>query len=130
MYGSGSLIWGTMGLASAAASEMISPSGGGGAGTAKLSELNRELRLMGDRLDKLVLVNMAMWSLLQERAGVTEEQLIKKMEEIDLQDGVADGKVTHDNQNCGNCGRTISQRHRRCLFCGSGDLGKGAFNGV
>ena len=96
----------------------------------KTGEAQRELRLIAERLDKLVLINMAMWSLVQERTGVSEEDLANRIQEIDLQDGVADGKVTRNVRQCPNCRRTMSRRHNKCLFCGSGNLGETALENI
>jgi len=97
---------------------------------AKATEVFRELRVLEERLDKLILVNTALWSLVQERTGLTEDDLVQRVQQIDLQDGVADGKITRMLQKCGRCGRTVSRRHRKCLFCGSEDLSEGPFVGV
>jgi ribosomal protein S27AE len=96
----------------------------------KAGDVQRELRLIAERLDKLVLVNMAMWSLVQERTGVSEEDLANRVQEIDLQDGVADGKVTRNLRQCPNCHRTMSRRHNKCLFCGSANLGETALENI
>ena len=86
--------------------------------------------MLSERLEKLVLVNMAMWSLLQEKVGLTEQDLADRVEQIDLADGVADGKVTRTIRQCPNCGRNVSSRHKRCLFCGNDNLGGNALDGV
>ena len=96
----------------------------------KATEVLRELRVVEERLEKLVLIHMAMWSLMQERTGASEEDLAQRVQEIDLADGVADGKITRTAQKCAQCGRTISRRHRKCLFCGSEDLTAAPFKGV
>lgn len=72
-----------------------------------------------ERLDQLLLVCAAMWELLRERAGVTEEDLVNRIAEIDARDGVADGKMTHTPQKCPKCARTIFPRHQKCLYCGA-----------
>ena len=78
---------------------------------------------MTDRLDRLGLLCTAMWELLSQRAGVTEADLIEKVAEVDLRDGAADGKARHKSvKTCPSCGRSMSTRHRRCLFCGELDL--------
>jgi len=90
-------------------------------------DAKRGLRHLQDRVDRLTLVNMAMWSLLKDKMGVTEEDLISRMVEIDITDGRADGKVTVGVRKCGKCGRTLSRRHRKCLYCGAADLRATAF---
>jgi len=82
------------------------------------------------RLEKLTLVNMAMWSLLQERTGLTEDDLIERVRQIDLSDGRADGKVRKEVARCGQCGRVMSRRHQDCMYCGAQNLEYGAFDGV
>ena len=94
------------------------------------NEMARQVRVMAERFDKLVLLNMALWSLVQEKTGLKEEDLMRRAQEIDLQDGVADGKVTRTVKKCGKCGRTISNRHNRCLYCGSEVLSETPFDGV
>lgn len=83
-----------------------------------------------DRLDRLQLVCMAMWSLLKERTNLTEEDLLERVRQIDLEDGVEDGKCggAVGVTICPNCGRKMSARHRRCLYCGQGNLPAEAFD--
>lgn len=77
-----------------------------------------DIRRLESRIDSLTLANMAMWELVGGKLGFSVDQLAKKMEEIDLRDGTKDGKPT-PARTCSACGRTMSQRHRRCLYCGS-----------
>jgi hypothetical protein len=79
---------------------------------------NEQTQQLEERLDKLTLVCMAMWSLLQQTSGLTEEQLIERVEQIDKLDGVADGKITRQAAPCPACKRMMSLRHKRCIYCG------------
>ena len=45
------------------------------------------------RIDTLVMVNMAMWSLLRDKTGLTEDDLLERVREVDLADGVEDVSV-------------------------------------
>ncbi len=76
------------------------------------------VRDLQETVDKLSLVCVAMWSLMQEKTGLTEEDLLQRVQQMDLADGVADGKVTNSARPCPQCGRTISARYRRCMYCG------------
>ncbi len=82
------------------------------------------------RLDKLTLICMAMWSFLSEKTGITEEQLIERVKQIDLMDGVADGKLHRQVAKCSSCGRVMSPRHTKCLYCGAEKLHITAFDEV
>jgi len=76
------------------------------------------MRELQNQFDRLTLVTMAMWSLLKEKTELTEEDLLKRVEEIDLSDGKIDGKFNPQTSTCPQCGRTLSARHNRCLYCG------------
>jgi len=85
----------------------------------KATDFQERVRFLEERVDRVVLLNMALWSLLRERARLSDQDLMARMEQIDLQDGVADGKVTRTGPTtCPQCSRTFSPRHRRCLYCG------------
>ena len=71
-----------------------------------------------DRVSHLALLCRAMFELIQERTDISQEDLAKKMEEIDLRDGVADGRMSAGITKCSKCGRTVSPKFNRCLYCG------------
>ena len=83
-----------------------------------------------DRVDQLVTVNLALWSLLKQKLVLTEEELIERVKQIDLADGVPDGKVTGQVRKCSACGRVMHRRHKRCMYCGADRLVETAFDGV
>jgi hypothetical protein len=85
----------------------------------KATDFQERVRFLEDRLDRMLLQNMAMWSLLRDTMGLTDQDLVARVQEIDLQDGVADGKVTRTAPTtCPRCQRMFSPRHQRCLYCG------------
>lgn len=69
------------------------------------------------QINKLNLICQAMWELIRDNTRLTEDDLLKKVKEIDLRDGVEDGKITPD-QNCRKCNRRLQKRQARCLYCG------------
>ena len=95
--------------------------------TSRAGAADRNVEALIDRLDKLTLVNMAVWSLVREQLELTEEQLAERVREIDLADGVEDGKVPPQVAKCPQCGRVMSPRHGRCLYCGGQKLDVTAF---
>ncbi len=71
------------------------------------SDANRRTnraKLDGDqaqaRIDALSLSCVAMWKLLSEELGVSEQELLAKIEEIDLRDGKLDGEIGSSTHNC------------------------------
>lgn len=81
-------------------------------------EASRNVSHLEDRLERLNLVCMAMWSLIQDKTNLTEEDLMQRVKLLDQVDGQADGKTTRSVQNCHKCGRAMSPRHQKCLYCG------------
>jgi len=81
-----------------------------------------------DRLDKLVLISMAMWELIRDKTKLTEEDLAVKISEIDMRDGQMDGRAAPAKmKTCPSCNRAMSARHKRCLFCGRVDIDPNPF---
>ncbi|WP_432800183.1 hypothetical protein [Poriferisphaera sp. WC338] len=96
--------------------------------TSKANATAREQVQLEDRLERLSLVCMAMWSLIQDKTNLTEQDLLERVKMIDLMDGVEDGKATRTVSKCASCNRTMSQRHSRCLYCGAEKLVSSAFD--
>ena len=62
--------------------------------SAKNSALVSKVEYLEDNIDRLTLITQALWELLQKKVGIKESELTTLMEEIDLRDGVLDGKIT------------------------------------
>ncbi len=109
----------------------VFPVGGAGGTIARRARTpSSKTRELEGRVNQLTLVCMAMWSILKEKAGVTEKELLARVEQIDLADGKADGKMTVRIVKCTACGRTLGRRHRKCLYCGAPRVGSTAFDGT
>ena len=78
-------------------------------------------RQLADKVEGLALVTRALFELLQESTGVSEERLRAKITEIDLRDGQADGRMTPVPKKCPKCDAMMSPKFGRCLFCGEQD---------
>ena len=90
----------------------------------------RNVMFLEDRLERLSLVCMAMWSLVQDRTDLTEADLLERVHQLDLMDGKADGKATEHVAKCVKCDRTMNRRHLRCLYCGADKAAGSAFDRV
>lgn len=80
---------------------------------------NTRVRLLEDRLEKSLMACEALWTLLREKLNVTDQELLEKITEVDLMDGLQDGKVKKKPCECSECGRVVSRRHSQCLYCGA-----------
>ncbi|MBI5091283.1 MAG: hypothetical protein HZB26_02440 [Candidatus Hydrogenedentes bacterium] len=78
---------------------------------ARVREVEREV-------ERLKLLNQALWELLRARLNVTDADLEKVIRDVDLRDGVEDGRMTTTALKCPTCGRVSSSRHWKCLYCG------------
>jgi len=88
-------------------------------GVAAAEDAQNRVSSLEWKVDKLTLINMALIELLTAHVGLTEAQLLEKMQEIDLRDGKQDGKPPETVAPlCEACGRTYSKRHNHCLYCG------------
>jgi hypothetical protein len=73
---------------------------------------------LNERIDKLLMIVRAMWALMEEQ-GMTADQLMEKLEEIDLEDGVADGRVRPPLVECPSCQSKVAPGLRNCQLCGT-----------
>lgn len=71
-------------------------------------------------IERLLMITEALWTLMKDEHGYSDEQLIEKIADIDMRDGKLDGKVnTPQIMKCPNCGRTLMKHHPACLYCGT-----------
>ena len=83
-----------------------------------VDSLRRQLLYSQQRLDKALLAVEALVELLAEHEIMSREDILDRMETIDLRDGKLDGKVTAEVVNCVACNRPISPTMAKCLYCG------------
>jgi len=72
---------------------------------------------LAESIERLALVTQAMWELLRDRTELTEAQLTDKVQEVDLRDGVADGRRGKAATTCPSCKRPNGSARLRCLYC-------------
>src|SRR5882724_3956820 len=88
-------------------------------GLATAEDAQNRVSVLEWKVNKLILINMALVELLTAHAGLTEAQVLEKMQEIDLRDGKPDGKMSESvAAACEECGKTYSKKHNHCLYCG------------
>jgi len=86
----------------------------------RAQDVQRDVEMLQQSVEKLALVNAAMWSLMQDKMGLKDEQLLNRMQEIDMQDGVADGRISRQKAlTCAKCQRPMSRTHDSFMYCGA-----------
>ena len=79
---------------------------------------------------RLLLIVRALWEIVQAQHGLDNDVLAKKIQEIDLRDGVLDGRyVKAEVRKCSACGRVMNRKHRQCLYCGEKSASDDAIGG-
>jgi hypothetical protein len=88
------------------------------AGAAAQSSVAGELYDIEERVDRMLLVMEAMWSLMREN-GLTDDDLAARIRELDESDGTVDGKRTPQPVRCGSCDSMVPPGRPTCTFCGA-----------
>jgi hypothetical protein len=99
------------------------------AGRRAADQANSRIRDLEADVDRLRLACAAMWSLLKERCSVSDQEFADRLRDLDLRDGKLDGRMAPEASTCSKCGRVMSARHQRCMYCGAEGLQTGPFNG-
>ncbi|MEM7477625.1 MAG: hypothetical protein AAF483_21770 [Planctomycetota bacterium] len=86
--------------------------------TRRATSVEAKLSDCEEKIDSLALVCQAMWELLSAKTPDADAILRAKIEEIDLRDGIRDGKMGRVSKTCPECSRPVHARHRRCMYCG------------
>ena len=84
----------------------------------KTHVLGRRLKILEASLAKSLMINEALWEMIRDNHGLTEKDLHKKIYEVDMRDGVLDGKNQRKASECPDCGHMVSARHPACIYCG------------
>ncbi|HOA96627.1 zinc ribbon domain-containing protein [Acetivibrio saccincola] len=72
-----------------------------------------------DPIERQMIISEAIWELLKEKTGLTDEDLVKKVREIDLRDGVLDGRVKPEPPvACPKCNKKMKKGSSTCVYCG------------
>ncbi|MBT3199304.1 MAG: hypothetical protein HN350_05260 [Phycisphaerales bacterium] len=83
-------------------------------------EAGRQSEALSLDVEKLFMITEALWNILKEKHGYTDDDLNVMVQDIDLRDGQLDGKVAKKpNPPCQKCGRVLMARHPVCIYCGT-----------
>ena len=85
----------------------------------KVDRIESDVSAMKRKLERLSLACQALWELLRDGTAFEEEHILRKMQEIDVRDGAADGKIGHKPIDCPVCHRKANSARQTCLYCGA-----------
>lgn len=86
---------------------------------ARADGVQTTLSLLTRRVDRLSLTCQAMWELLRDKHGVSEEELNAKLLEVDLRDGTTDGRMQMAVVDCPKCQAKTNTKRSTCVMCGA-----------
>ena len=84
----------------------------------KITLLHRQNRILKANLERSFMISHALWEIVRFQCGLTDEDILRKVSEIDLRDGVLDGKNEGTPTICPGCGQRVSTRNPTCPYCG------------
>ena len=71
------------------------------------------------QVERLLMVTEALWTILKEKHGLEDQELLRQMVQIDLRDGRMDGRVAATPpEPCPKCQRIVAKQSVRCMYCG------------
>ncbi len=74
-------------------------------------------------IERLLMITQALWEIIRENELVDDEDLMRRIQDIDMRDGALDGRVAKTaNPQCPHCSRVLIGRHPFCLYCGQAVL--------
>ncbi len=92
--------------------------GKGTAGAGPRAHQMELMRALQRRMEHLTLACQAMWELIRENSNISEEMLAERIQEVDIRDGVVDGKMRAQVVDCPTCGRKTNIKRGFCVICG------------
>jgi hypothetical protein len=83
-----------------------------------------KLEILERRFEKLKLYNAALTAVIIKKLNVTEAEINDMVNSIDLMDGKVDGTLVSSVRKCTHCGKVLSARQERCLYCSTLDTNR------
>lgn len=84
------------------------------------SEAKLEVELLRHELERILMINQALWEIVQETNNLDKDYLFKKVIEIDGRDGKVDGKVSKTPpKHCAKCNQVLPKDKPFCFYCGN-----------
>lgn len=77
-----------------------------------------KVKQLEQRLNHLMIYTQAMWELIRENTRLSDADIEARVQEIDLRDGKADGKMNSQLLVCPACSRNNNSSKKQCMYCG------------
>lgn len=83
-------------------------------------EAKTELEYLKLDVERLLMITEALWNMVKEKHGYEDDELMRKINEIDLRDEKLDGRVAPSPPRpCPKCNQPLAKRRISCIYCGT-----------
>ena len=83
------------------------------------SEPHADIEEMKAEIERLYFITEALWRILKEKHGLDENEIVRQITMIDLEDGKLDQrKAKTPPKPCPKCGRVLGKQRAKCMYCG------------
>jgi hypothetical protein len=72
-----------------------------------------------ERVERLSLLCQSMWELLSQHTHISNNDLVRKVVEVDMRDGMKDGRIAPRVIQCPKCKNNVNTKRPHCVVCGS-----------
>ncbi|MCI0343515.1 MAG: hypothetical protein L0216_20605 [Planctomycetales bacterium] len=81
--------------------------------------VGQEIEDLRRLVEKNLMITEALWTLVRDKLGWSDDRLAERVIEVDLKDGQLDGRVRRGARPCAACGRMLGKDRLSCLYCGA-----------
>lgn len=86
------------------------------------ADTSSSVRTLRKRVDQLELMLEALYAHMENKGDIDREKLSDLMIQVDLADGVEDGRIGGDRTKrapqCTKCSKPVSRKRAECVWCG------------
>ena len=83
------------------------------------SEPQGEIGEIKAEIERLYFITEALWRILKEKHGLDENEIVRQITMIDIEDGKLDQrKAKTPPTPCPKCGRVVAKQRAKCMYCG------------
>ncbi len=97
-------MYGTFAMVGAAYSAQAASGAGAARAESKAAAVERKIKVLEASVAKTLMINEVLWEFIRDNHSLTEKDLHKKIYEVDMRDGVIDGKNQRKPTECPDCG--------------------------
>lgn len=75
-----------------------------------------------EKIDRLALICQAMWELTIENSNISQQDLLNKTRKLGLFTISFSRELENIPKKCVKCGKTVSPKYKKCIYCGSSEF--------